>query len=299
MSTLASVVEYGLYSALPAAGIPGRIYYCSDSTGSHELEVLRDNGSSWDIMGYFSPTAGGGGGGSSGGVNAQTANYTAVSGDAGKIVSMNKSTAITLTLPASPPSSTWAIYVQNIGIGLLTISPNSLNIDGSGSNLTVPVNQGLYISTDGTNYFSSRGTPANYGALIANNSTQGSIANGTTTALTFPTVVRDDGSFTGTANELIVPLSGAGWYIVTGGCQWPGSTSGLKGINVLINGVLPYGPTGTLPRVQLSNTNGNDATINPIVIYLNAGDVITVTVFQNAGGALTMQGAFLSCARIN
>jgi hypothetical protein len=60
MSTLASVVEYGLFSALPAAGITGRIYYCSDPSGSHEGEVLRDNGTSFDILGYFGTSGGGG-----------------------------------------------------------------------------------------------------------------------------------------------------------------------------------------------------------------------------------------------
>jgi hypothetical protein len=43
LSTLASVIERGLYSALPAASIPGRLYFASD-TG----HVYRDNGTSWD-----------------------------------------------------------------------------------------------------------------------------------------------------------------------------------------------------------------------------------------------------------
>lgn len=62
MSTLASVIEYGLFSALPSAGIPGRLYFCSDSSGSHQGEVLRDNGTSFDIAGYLGPSAGGGSG---------------------------------------------------------------------------------------------------------------------------------------------------------------------------------------------------------------------------------------------
>lgn len=43
MSTLASVVEYGLASAMSAASIPGRIYYTSDT-----FQIFRDNGISWD-----------------------------------------------------------------------------------------------------------------------------------------------------------------------------------------------------------------------------------------------------------
>lgn len=43
MSTLASVVEYGTFAAMPSASIPGRIYYTSDT-----LQIYRDNGTSWD-----------------------------------------------------------------------------------------------------------------------------------------------------------------------------------------------------------------------------------------------------------
>lgn len=66
--------------------------------------------------------------------------------------------ALTLTLPASPPSSTWAIFVQNYGAGTLTINPNGLQLDGSSGNITgITQGQGMYITTDGTNYFSMRG----------------------------------------------------------------------------------------------------------------------------------------------
>lgn len=152
--------------------------------------------------------------------------------------------------------------------------------------------------TTGVKWAAAGSGLTNVGCLIANNTTQGSIANGTTTALTFPTVVRDDGTFSGTANALTVPAGKSGWYIVTAQCQWPGSATGLRGLNMLINGSLPYGG-GALPRMQNSNTNGNDANVNPIVIFLSAADVITCTVFQNSGGTLIMQGALLSCALIN
>ena len=46
MSTLASVCIYDVYSNLPSAGIPGRMFYVS--TGTNAGKVYRDNGSSWD-----------------------------------------------------------------------------------------------------------------------------------------------------------------------------------------------------------------------------------------------------------
>src|SRR5580692_5433303 len=92
-----------------------------------------------------------------GGVVVKTADYTAVAADCGKLIVFNSSGAHTLTLPAAAPFAQWNIGVQNIGTGIVTISPTGLNIDGSASSLTVPTNQGVYISTDGANYFSERG----------------------------------------------------------------------------------------------------------------------------------------------
>jgi hypothetical protein len=62
--------------------------------------------------------------------------------------------SLTLTLPASPPSSTWAIFVNNWGTGTLSIDPNGLLLNGSASTVTgITQNEGVYITTDGTNYF--------------------------------------------------------------------------------------------------------------------------------------------------
>jgi hypothetical protein len=120
---------------------------------------------------------GGGGGGSSlvatsggiqsqsgnslveGGVNYQGANdYTAQTGDYGRIIEFNDpSFAHTLTLPASPPFAQWNIFVENAGAANLFINPNGLLLDKGSGGLTIPQNQGVYISTDGANYYTSRG----------------------------------------------------------------------------------------------------------------------------------------------
>lgn len=125
----------------------------------------------WRLLGGSGGTAGGGGLGSSlvatsgstgsttgaglvmGGVNKQTTSYAAVAGDNGMVISVNAAGATTLTLPSPPPFAQWCIFVENIGAGTLTVSRNGLNIDGAASNLTVLTNQGTYITTDGTNYF--------------------------------------------------------------------------------------------------------------------------------------------------
>jgi hypothetical protein len=93
-----------------------------------------------------------------GGVAVKTVNYTAVGTDVGILLTFNSGSAIQLTLPAAPPSSSWFVAVQDIGIGVLTINRNGLNIDGVASNLTLNQNSGLFVFTDGTNYFTERGS---------------------------------------------------------------------------------------------------------------------------------------------
>lgn len=92
-----------------------------------------------------------------GGAIVKTGNYTGVAGDSGKIISFSSGSALAYTLPAAPPSATWAVFVQNVGAGTLTVGRNSLTIDAAASDLTLLTKQGVYISTDGTNYFTERG----------------------------------------------------------------------------------------------------------------------------------------------
>ena len=117
-------------------------------SGFQNTKWQADTGSPRNVSAYIPGT---------GGVVVKTADYTAVAADCGKLIVFNSSGAHALTLPAAAPFAQWNIGVQNIGTGIVTISPNGLNIDGSASSLTVPTNQGVYISTDGANYFSERG----------------------------------------------------------------------------------------------------------------------------------------------
>ncbi len=99
-------------------------------------------------------TCSGGGGATIGGVNAQTVGYTPVSGDSGKLVTMNGSN-LTLTLPSPPPSNTWLIWVENLNATNVTISRNGLTINGGTANITLPQYEMVNVWTNGTNYFAS------------------------------------------------------------------------------------------------------------------------------------------------
>jgi hypothetical protein len=93
-----------------------------------------------------------------GGAAVKTTSYTAVAGDCGKIISFNSASALTLNLPATIPFGQWTLQVQNIGAGTLTVNRNGLNIDGAATNLTLSQGSGATIQTDGTNYFTVRGS---------------------------------------------------------------------------------------------------------------------------------------------
>ncbi len=105
-----------------------------------------------------------------GGVNEQTADYTALDVDNGRIISMHSTSSpvvsLTLTLPAFPPSTTWNIFVQNTGGTNLDVDPNGLELDGVAAVLTLAPGTGVYVSTDGINYFTSRGVGSGGGGSV-------------------------------------------------------------------------------------------------------------------------------------
>jgi hypothetical protein len=110
-----------------------------------------------DGTNYFTERGIGGGSGSIGGVNLQATSYAILTADAGKLISFNSSSPITATLPASPPASPWFVAIENIGTGTLTVARNGNTIDSAASNLTLTQNQGVFIFSNGSAYYTQRG----------------------------------------------------------------------------------------------------------------------------------------------
>jgi hypothetical protein len=160
LPTVQGKIDSGFWIAVQNLGT-GTLTISSNSRtidGASSLVLLQNQGCLvfTDGLNFYTVRAAASGSGFAGGVNSQTTNYTAVFGDGGKLISMNGSN-LTLTLPNPPPNSIWMVHVENLNSTNLTISPNSLNIDGSGSSLTLGQNQGITIFTDGTNYFTLHG----------------------------------------------------------------------------------------------------------------------------------------------
>jgi len=91
------------------------------------------------------------------GVTLISSNYMVTGADNGMLLVANVSGALTITLPNPPPLASFDVSIENPTPGSLSISPNGLLLDGSAGSLTVTKNQGLYIATDGVNYYSERG----------------------------------------------------------------------------------------------------------------------------------------------
>ena len=90
-----------------------------------------------------------------GGINKQLGtSYTIVSSDAGKLITLNNASPVAVTL--NPLSSTFFCGLENLGVGLVTITPSIGTIDGA-SSLTLIQYQGVLLYCDGSNYFTSRG----------------------------------------------------------------------------------------------------------------------------------------------
>jgi len=239
-----------------------------------------------------------------GGVNSQTTNYTAVAADVGKIIQMNCSSC-TLTLPATPPYSQWSIFVQNLNASTLTISRNGLTIDGAGSNLSLSQTQGIFITTNGTNYFTSRGTggTAAVGAGVAN---QIPIYNSTTSII-------GDSALTDVSNVLayagnVASVGGAATFALGAGANSPAIYSDyasnnqdlyLRAGNSGLNGGTIYaGATSVFPNnvfIRAFRTSGIGGAISldsagaggAIEICANGGTNCVVR-FMGTGGGIGM-----------
>jgi hypothetical protein len=84
--------------------------------------------------------------------------YTYLSGDRHSLVTHTNASAIAGTLPQAIGAfgAGWHAWVENRGAGTLTITPTTSTIDGAAS-LALTTNQGVFIVSDGTNYYTVRG----------------------------------------------------------------------------------------------------------------------------------------------
>lgn len=230
------------------------------------LFIFSDGTSYWTCRGMGGS---GGGSGNAGGVNKQTASYSALSGDAGKLISFSLTagsppTAATLTLPLSPPSATWWIGTECVGPGILTLSPNGLLLDGSLASVVIPPGQGLLVYSDGVNYFTERGM-AGGSAYTANwtNQTTVVVTHGFgTTRVLFQVfdgnalLVQPETATITDANTVTLTFGD----VFTGSCTvfaaTPSTASGATGPQGATGPAGPTGPVGATGDVGATGSTG-------------------------------------------
>lgn len=207
------------------------------------------------------PSSGSSGGSTAGGVQVKTADYTLLATDSGSLMVMNSAGAHTFTLPAFPPAFTWEVWFENIGTGVLTIARNGLTIDGAASNLTLAQNQGIYLATDGANYFTSRGAPP-----LATSAAPG--------------IVQPDGTIiTVAAGAITVPKASASAFGVVE----------VDGTSITAAaGVISATATGTVTHT------GGALTADQPVFGAGAGDIKVGTKTGNTDAVVTQSGAATS-----
>jgi hypothetical protein len=95
---------------------------------------------------------------------------TILTTDRAKLVSYNNA-AYAVTVPSAATlanPTTWYVYIENIGTGNVTFTPTTSTIDGQTSFVLTP-GTGVALFSDGTNYFTERGTPPSANTVTTTN----------------------------------------------------------------------------------------------------------------------------------
>jgi len=118
-------------------------------------------------------------------INAQTADYVLLAGDAGKRVQMNSATAKTITVNTGVFQAGDNLFIQNIGAGTCTITAGTATVTTAGSLALAQWGGGtLYFTSASAAIFFSGGG-ANYGAATGGSSSSITVGGINYTLLTF------------------------------------------------------------------------------------------------------------------
>lgn len=211
-------------------------------------------------------------------VNAQTGTtYTVLDGDRAKLVTHSNGSAIAVTLPQAGAGSAfqagWFYETQNLGVGLVTITPATSTIDGAAT-ITVPTGQGVRIVSDGTNYFTQRGRPT--GVLVAQGGTglatltSNVIYKGNGTSAIAVSTITDNGTTVTTTLPGVSPNFASGYT----------TTATAAGTTTL---------TVASTAFQYFTGSTTQTVVLPVTSTLFTG--LSYTVVNNATGVVTVQSS--------
>jgi hypothetical protein len=196
----------GVKANLPATGAAGEFFVTTDTheitigTGGSTSPLKIDASNVTNLPSVSQP------------VNAQVGtSYTIVTGDLGKLLTLNNASAVAVTLAQAGSAgfaSGWYLDIENLGAGAVTITPATSTINGAAT-FVLAKNQGIRINSDGTNWQVQQGMKPEKFTAVAHQ---------------FLTSVDDSGNFSA-AQPAFTDVTGT----LTEG-QLPSSIDGVSGL---------------------------------------------------------------------
>lgn len=232
-------------------------------------------------------------------VNAQVGTtYTVLQGDLAKLLTFSNAAAVAVTLPQAGSggnfASGWSTCFQNRGAGTVTITPTTSTIDGAAS-LALAQTQGACVYSDGTNYFTQRGTSGNVAigsgvsglgtgvatGLGVNQGSNGGVVLSQGASTTNATYSLNFSSSTAGANNYTV--SGATINPSTGAAALPGALT----ISGALNGATNLTPSGTLTNGDFCTYTSTGPAVNCNTASTGTGNVVLSASPTITGTAVT------------
>ena len=218
-------------------------------------------------------------------VNAQTGTtYTVLDSDRNKFLTFSNASAIAVTLPQAGASSEfaagWYAWFSNISTGEVTITPTTSTIDGQAT-LKLRVGMSALVVSNGTNYFTTGGSPGTSGANFANS----------TRSLFTSTATRTQAS---TAAEVTIVGTGVGSLTL------PANFHDAAGSSLYVTSAGYYSNTGT-PTINFKLKYGATVLATTGVVTTTTGATNWQWFFRGvvtcrttgAGGTVILQGELL------
>jgi len=129
------------------------------------------------------------------------------------------------------------------------------------------------------------------GALV-HRSTSQNISDKTTTAINFPTVIRDDASFWSSGDNSKLTVPSTGWYIVGACVLWDSNSSGGRIMELRLNGSTIF------PNQAVLSINLGTRQNAYVQYYATTGDYFEVTVYENALDVRTIDNSYFYIAKL-
>lgn len=125
------------------------------------------------------------------------------------------------------------------------------------------------------------------GAVIRKDANQ-SIANATSTEISWQTSVIDEGSWVDLANNRFVVPAGVAYVSIGMNAEWVANATGYRLIVVHINGAVFVGGLESRPRPVDAGASFTHGGVWTAPVAVSVGDLVTALGYQTSGGALNL-----------